>query len=325
MPPRASHERCHLRCAKARLFLEAPYSTVLEQAGLVCFHHFFRMPGQELASVHTAREAQRVCIGDRCAYLKREWRITWRDRVQSWWYGYGPVSRSVREHLVLKDLVRHGFCVPPPMASGENGTCAFLLLAELQGFDPLGQVLRNLLDVGQRTWIIQLVADQVARLHEAGYMHPDLYAKHVLVDVATGRVAFLDFQRTYRRRSVSFGQRCRDLAALDACLTSRLASSRERLVFLRTYLAVSRLPLSWRRPMISAVVRRTHHLLKRRKIAVMRAILDPPGDIHCQIALRDGTQAARADPDRIGAMLDAQRLAPLAAAGPSFPQERHAA
>jgi tRNA A-37 threonylcarbamoyl transferase component Bud32 len=115
----------------------------------------------------------------------------------------------------------------------------------------------------------------LARLHEAGFTHPDLYAKHVFVDTASGEIAFIDFQRTQHRRRITWKARCRDLAALHASLGDQLANSRDRLLCLLAYLRAA--GISNRRSGVRRasrhILRRTRHLVRRTKVRAMRAPL----------------------------------------------------
>ncbi len=74
-------------------------------------------------------------------------------------------------------------------------------------------------------------------MHAAGFTHPDLYSKHVLVGPDGASVQFLDWQRSRRRLVLDARRRARDLAALHATLADDLARPRERLACLRGYAA----------------------------------------------------------------------------------------
>jgi hypothetical protein len=122
----------------------------------------------------------------------------------------------------------------------------------------------------------------LARLHQRGFEHGDLYSKHILVSPAPAPTfltfRFLDWQRARHHRSFGWPARWRDLATLDATLADSLASARERLLVLRTYLKQSRTApehpfgltlgsAAWE------VRRRALKLLQRRRIREMR---EPP-------------------------------------------------
>ena len=83
----------------------------------------------------------------------------------------------------------------------------------------------------------------MAALHEAGFRHRDLYAKHVLMGSGQ-RICLLDWQRCDGRRHVGMAARVRDLAALHATLPDDLASERDRLALLRDYVGSSKGELS---------------------------------------------------------------------------------
>ncbi|HMP16335.1 MAG TPA: lipopolysaccharide kinase InaA family protein, partial [Gemmatales bacterium] len=68
--------------------------------------------------------------------------------------------------------------------------------------------------------------------HQAGFTHPDLYAKHVFFHRPTLQVMFVDYQRTRIVKHLSLQHRCRELARLDATLHPGAVPFQERLTFL---------------------------------------------------------------------------------------------
>jgi Lipopolysaccharide kinase (Kdo/WaaP) family len=144
----------------------------------------------------------------------------------------------------------------------------------------------------------------LAAIHAAGFHHPDLYSKHVLVgrDPATGAVtfAFLDWQRAGRRR-LRWARCWRELAALDATIADELVTPRERLACLhaycRSFIRARSASKGFGEPLAGAaglcgglawagrVIRRhALHLLRRRRIREMR---QPPlaADFHQLVQL----------------------------------------
>src|SRR3954454_22860063 len=67
----------------------------------------FDLPG-EVVSGPADRHVVRVMLGDGqrriAAYLKREHRVRFRDRLAACWHGHGPVSLSEREGRILGAL-----------------------------------------------------------------------------------------------------------------------------------------------------------------------------------------------------------------------------
>ena len=106
-------------------------------------------------------------------------------------------------------------------------------------------------------------------MHDAGFDHPDLYSKHVLVSSLDGRISFLDWQRSHVRRFVDWKSRWRDLAALDATLAEELATPRERLAclcaYLRSTLAI-RVPRFFLVRSIRRIETQSQRLKRRRRI-----------------------------------------------------------
>src|SRR5207249_3293272 len=115
--------------------------------------------------------------------------------------GFGFASLAVREGQTLEALASAGVGCPEWMAAGEDDHGrAFLLLAELPGTVDLRQFLGDRRGPAERYRFARGLGAALARVHAAGFDHPDLYAKHVLVDPVTEACYFLDWQRSRRHR-----------------------------------------------------------------------------------------------------------------------------
>ena len=212
----------------AFLTINPPYRELLERHGVTCADHLADLPGL-IVSGHPRRNVARVTLGDVTAYLKREHQVLWRDRLRSAAAGFGFASLAAREAQTLAALQAAGLPGPDWMAVGEDHQGrAFLLLAELPRTIELRQYLRERGDPAPavRYRLARALGATLARIHAAGFDHPDLYAKHVLVEPDTGQCSFLDWQRSRRRPTVNWRRRMRDLAALDATLAETLAGER---------------------------------------------------------------------------------------------------
>jgi heptose I phosphotransferase len=209
-------------------------------------------PGQFLSlralivSGHPDRHVARVRLGSGdgavMAYLKREHRVPWTSRMVNALAGFGLVSRSLREARTLQALSREDLGGPEWLAAGEDGRGrAFLLVREIEGSVDLRSLLRDETDPVRRLALAQALGTLLSRLHDAGFDHPDLYAKHVLVRPDAGTVHLLDWQRARRCRALGWRARGRSLAALHATLDPRLAADWERRACLRAYLAAAQL------------------------------------------------------------------------------------
>ena len=257
--------------------------------GLVTAGDFLRLSGV-IYSGHPDRHVVRVTLGAGPAalttFLKKEHRVPWRDRLAGAWAGFGPVSKSRREFAVLSAMRRCGIGCPEPLAAGEDGGRAFLLLRAALGGQDLRAFLREHADRAEvRRAVARQLGAELARIHTARFDHPDLYSKHVLVrlvgDGRRARFHFLDWQRSRRRRRLSWSRRWRDLAALDATLADELAGPRDRLACLRSYLRHCREAgtegVPGLMPAARAIRARAAGLLRRRRIRELRRPPLPSG------------------------------------------------
>jgi hypothetical protein len=234
------------------------YRPFLESLGLSEADHFLDLPGV-VVSGHPDRHVVKVCLGDGpsafTAFLKKEHRVAWKDRLANAWAGLGLYSKSYREAIMLRALRRADVECAEWIAVGEDDAGrAFVLVREVEGGRDLRAFLGDAANAtpGRRRALARRLGQAVAKLHRAGFDHPDLYAKHVLVR-DDGSVVLLDCQRCGRRR-LTRRRRVRALAKLNASVDDGLADRTDRLVFLRAYLkatgasgryALVRGPVAW--------------------------------------------------------------------------------
>src|SRR5437879_4421255 len=120
--------------AMAFLNVNPCYQRFLEQLGLATPAHFPDLPSVIVCG-HPNRNVARVTLGrgpDALpAFLKREHRVPWKERLFNALTGFGFVSKSRREALVLHTLQQAGIRCPDWIAVGEDGQGrAFLMLRE---------------------------------------------------------------------------------------------------------------------------------------------------------------------------------------------------
>ncbi|HKA08318.1 MAG TPA: lipopolysaccharide kinase InaA family protein [Gemmataceae bacterium] len=183
--------------------------------GMPSLRALMELPGV-VVSGHVGRNVSRVVLGDKTAYIKREHRVRWRDRLRSFLDGFGPVSVSEREYRVIRRLREHGLPAPQPLARGEVDARAFLLLAEVEGAVELRRLPQVEPDLAAALGRI------IAEIHNAGVDQPDLFAKHFLVDPGTGHITILDWQRARLCATVPWRNRVRSLAAFRATCSDSL-------------------------------------------------------------------------------------------------------
>ena len=212
------------------------HEDLLDEAGLVHVDQFLTCVGE---SVHHRpnRQVHRIHLGGAGeAYLKTDRRVPFRDRWMSWRHGYGAVSKSVREGRVLRQLQAAGVGCPQVLALGEDDGEAFVLLKGESELAPLDRYLLS--RPRESDAVLSLLGAELARMHGAGFFHPDLYPKHLLVGRCDGlyRFCILDWQRSVRLRHVSWSRRILDLAVLEAALPTELVGAPERFGLLLGYL-----------------------------------------------------------------------------------------
>src|SRR5262245_4544100 len=107
----------------AWLEINPPFRELCQQHGLAAPEDFLGLPAP-IISGHPNRNVTRVTIGagpsSLTAYLKREHRVFWIERLRNACAGFGFVSRSCREARVLSALGEAGVRCPQPIASGED-------------------------------------------------------------------------------------------------------------------------------------------------------------------------------------------------------------
>jgi hypothetical protein len=142
-----------------------------------------------IISGHPERHVARVTLGSGMdtvpAFLKREHRILWKERFLNAWEGFGFVSKSRREAHTLQALQQAGLGCPDWIAVGEDGQGrAFLLIRGIQGAVDLRRFLyeRRNQPAWKRRRFARRLGQTLARYHNAGFDHPDLYSKHILVE-----------------------------------------------------------------------------------------------------------------------------------------------
>jgi tRNA A-37 threonylcarbamoyl transferase component Bud32 len=256
------------------------YQVLVNRMGLRTPADFYQLQGPFVGG-HAERDVARVTLEHGIGgYLKREHRVRWRDRLRSALGGFGFISRCHREAKLLRRLQRQGIGCPEVIATGEddNGR-SFLLVHQITNGIELRHFLSQarLTGTKRRRFAMQL-GHALARIHQAGFYHRDLYSKHVLIrmDAASesDRFVFVDWQRSQLGRRLAWSCRRRDLAALDATLADGLASPRDRLACLAAYCDYCKreewVAVPTLRRALRAIRALSRRLQRRQRIAGMR-------------------------------------------------------
>jgi tRNA A-37 threonylcarbamoyl transferase component Bud32 len=225
------------------LTIHPDYAQALNAAGIQTAEDILRLKSIVFCG-HPGRNVSRArlltSLGELNLLIKREHSVQLKERLDSLASGFGFASKARREALTLSSVRQAGIPAPPWIAHGEDATgCAFLVLLECTGAIDLRAHLRCLTDPATRQAWARRLGRTIAAIHEAGFDHPDLYAKHILV-LGADQLCIIDWQRTSVARGVAWTARLRSLALLNATLEASLASLAERRRFLASYVTACR-------------------------------------------------------------------------------------
>lgn len=248
----------------------AKHRGALQQAGLATLEQV-RVFRAELVKDHGGRrDIQRFTIHDedgqeRALFLKRNWRPYKKDGLASLLRRGCVWSQSRQEWENSLALERAGVRVAGWVAYGEEcgplwEKFSFIVTESAPG-QTVEQFLRECRDRALRRRVFDALARFIRRMHGTGLATPDLFTRHLFVDLASGEPTFclIDMARLDRAKELNLKQRARDLAALNVTAPLRHVTPRERIRFLQVYAGGN-----WR-DLAPLIARRVAHLLQRRK------------------------------------------------------------
>jgi hypothetical protein len=122
--------------------------------------------------------------------------------------------------------------------------------------------------------LVEPLATLVARLHERGYIHRDLYLSHVFHDAQSGAersLRLIDLQRVARPRTRRRRWIVKDLASLNYSAPAPLIHRTDRLRWLTHYLGIRKLDASARR-LVYRILGKTQAIARhdKRRMARLR-------------------------------------------------------
>jgi Lipopolysaccharide kinase (Kdo/WaaP) family len=201
-------------------------------------------------------------------YLKRNLKPYKKDGLSSVFRNGRVWSSSRQEWENSQRLAKAGIKTAPLVAYGEEcgilwERYSFLITEKAPGNQSLLEFLSSSNDPDLRQRVLKELAILVRRLHLSGLATPDLFCRHVFVNLAspTLDLCFIDMARLDHIHSVPKRVLARDLAALYVSAPMEILNVRERLRFLHAYSKTRVLD----RDLVKLIRRRVCHLLKRRK------------------------------------------------------------
>jgi heptose I phosphotransferase len=256
------------------LMVHPDYRTMLTDNGLCEMDRLLETPGEtRLDKRGLAAWRQRVVLTlsesgepQKC-YLKRFAHPPWRQQLMTRLAGFGSTA-EVEFHWI-RQLERLGIGTLKVVACGSrrNGVrevASLLLTAEISG-DSLERWLplrAALLNRTMKQRVAQHLAALVAKMHNAGLVHRDLYMSHIFITAKPENdfdLSVLDLQRVFRPRLRRWRWIVKDLAALNYSTPLSVATSADRVRWLKLYLE-KRSASANSKALIRAVARKTSRI-----------------------------------------------------------------
>jgi len=156
-------------------------------------------------------------------YLKRYGPQALGEAVRRWWARGRRMSPALVEFENIRAAHQAGVPTMQAVACGED-RCplgagrSYLIVTAVPG-EAMERCFEAYLDAHDAAAVAEItrrLAGMVRRLHQAGYVHRDLYASHVFLDESAGRddLYLIDLARMFRPRVRKRRWRVKDLAQL---------------------------------------------------------------------------------------------------------------
>lgn len=258
------------------LMVHPDYRKTLVDNGLCDLGALLETPGENrLDKRGLASWRQRLVLalntsnGVQKCYLKRFTRPPLRQQFKNLLAGFASTA-EVEFHWI-RQLTGLGIATPQVVAcgrrrSGFREVASVLLTAELHGESLENWLPRRTasLDRNMKRSLSQSLAGLVARLHNAGLVHRDLYMSHIFITAKEGNdthLSLLDLQRVARSRWRRWRWIVKDLAALNYSTPFSAATNADRVRWLKLYLGERSGSVN-QRTLIRAVVRKTERIAR---------------------------------------------------------------
>ena len=229
------------------MVLVAQHQRALEKLGLNTLERVKAFRGQPVKDHKGRRDILRIITSDGngnelVLFLKRSWRPYRKDGLASLLRRGQVWSISRMEWENSKALQDAGVRTAVLVAYGEDcgplwERFSFILTETASGQQTVQQFLRECGERAERRRVFDALARLVRQMHDAGMATPDLFTRHIFVDVKSEPPQFclIDMARLDRGTAVSPRLRARDLAALNITAPLRCVTARERIRFLQVY------------------------------------------------------------------------------------------
>jgi len=240
--------------------IDRPFREQLSRAGLDSVSDILACVGDRLAAWSRTSDtiAQDLPNSDCTLFIKRYHYPQWRRRIRGMFRGtFLKMSRARSEYRALRLMRQLGIQGVRPIAYGERRVChflksCFLITEAVPDAMPLsafimtfGKHRASARAVRFRREILLTLARQVRHMHDAGFVHRDLFWRNVLIRPMPGdRFEFYFLDASVGRR-IRLLQRRRDsivgdIAAMGA-VAPHFCSKADQLRFLLEYFGLKKL------------------------------------------------------------------------------------
>jgi len=189
------------------------FEPALQAAGLATFEQFMALPATNVIRAVPGRSTIRVVVAGTPMYLKRyeAGYLSPGKKLLRLIHWPGFDDEAAREWRKMHLLRQHGFLTATPVALGRQGFASFLLQQEIAGGVPADEYIQTL-SMSQRRQLLRQIGQLALRLRDGGFIHKDLYLKHIFV--AGSDLYLIDLQRVLGPRPHRERWYMKDAAAL---------------------------------------------------------------------------------------------------------------
>lgn len=210
---------------KTTICVHPDYKTFFDDKKLSSFNDFFHIKNGDVVDSNRKRCVFRVAFNNpaRVFYIKTFHTPSFNNSISSLFY-YGKAKSEAQiewENALL--LQAHGFNTIPLAAFGEQTVCgfekrSFFISEEIKDSIPLDDWLAHNRDYTLMNDLLTFIGLQIKKLHDAGFSYPDLYLKHMFINVNAVKkgdyiFSYLDLHRLRKKKKCSLQERIRDLTA----------------------------------------------------------------------------------------------------------------
>ena len=253
--------------------IKSGFKELLKENGFTDFDSFMNFTGGEVLKKISVRSITKFYLTKdgikHGFYLKRHSKARRLGEKFKGLVSKPALSEARGEFEAIEALTNAKVPCPGAVAYGERSSAkkaeSFLVTEALDGYTQLEKMVHDfappLTDsmVKQKRALIREVATLIAKLHQAGFNHKDLYLTHILAsfDCSSGySLKLIDLQRVEHRTTGTRRWLVKDIAALNYSSPRGIVARTDRLRFYKAYVGKSSLDKD-DRAFIKSVIQKT--------------------------------------------------------------------